>query len=298
MRRERILGFVMSGTMAVVALGCSSGAPSAPAAVQGFNDTTGEGKQTPVPAVPYPAAPYGLGVGSVIPNFDFEGFANAPASQTMHVLSLAQFYNPHGLDKNYQPAAGEPDDRLFPADSGFANAGKPKPTVLLIDIASVWCGPCNQEAGTLLPFKHDLYSACGGEFLLNLHDSLTPGITATPTNLKQWTTKYGVNFPAVIDPAYKLDPLFQADAFPNNLVIDLTTMTIVTVVAGEVIPGTCSDNTTICGTDADLATCADTTLNLNCNSLAACPSGPCTQFPFWSSFEAHLDKSRTGCTVK
>jgi hypothetical protein len=258
-------------------------------------------------ALAYPAAPYGLGIGSVIPNFDFQGYETpCPAgatstctpSQQVGVIHLSDFYNPHGLDKSYQPASPAEDDRLFPAGSGYANAGKPKPTVLLVDVASVWCGPCNQEAATLLPMKHDLYAACGGEFLLNLHDSATPGTTATPLNLKQWTGKYRVNFPSVIDPEYKLDPLFQADAFPNNFVIDTTTMQIVFVIAGEVVPGICNDNQTICGTPTDLALCGDTSKMLNCNGLAACPSGPCTQFQFWSDFESKLDKSRAGCTVK
>jgi hypothetical protein len=273
-----------------------------------FTDTSEQPPPaTPTAAITYPAAPYGLGIGSVIPNFDFQGLENAcpqgavatcsPPSQ-VNVIRLSDFYNPHAFDTTYKPASPEEDDRLFPTGSGYANAGKAKPTVLLVDVASVWCGPCNQEAQTLLPMKHDLYSACGGEFLLNLHDSAQPGTTATPLNLKQWTQKYRVNFPAVIDPEYKLDPLFAADAFPNNFVIDTTTMKIVTVVAGEVVPGICNDNTTICGTPTDLALCSDTSKMLNCGGLAACPSGSCTQYQFWTDFESKLDKSRAGCTVK
>lgn len=261
-----------------------------------FTDNTGEGAAA-TPAA-YPAGPYGFEAGTIIPDFEFYGFHNAMASTSaMTPIYLHDFYNPHAHDTSYMPAAGEQDDRYFPMTSGYAKAGKLKPTVLLVDIASVWCGPCNNEAQTLLPFKHSMYAPCGGEFLLDLHDSNTPGTTATQTNLKNWTKIYKVDYPAAIDPAYKLDAYFAADAFPNNMIIDTTTMKIVHVVAGEVIPGICSDMATVCGTSADLATCSGTG-GFNCGGLAACPSGACTQYDFWTKYESLLDKTRTGCTVQ
>jgi len=288
MRSDPILACVTLGTLVALATGCSQAPPPA------FTDTTGEAKAA---VVEYPAGPYGIGVGSVVANYDFIGYGDATATTaTMQALSLADFYNPHAHDSSYQPAAGEQDDRLFPADSGFASAGKPKPTVLLVDIASVWCGPCNDEAGTILPMKHDLYAACGGEFLLDLHDSLTPGTPATPSNLKQWTIKYKVGYPAAIDPSDQLDKLFAAQAFPQNMIVDTTTMKVVAVVAGEAVTGVCSDNATVCGTPADLALCADAT-KYSCGLPTACPSGPCQQYQFWTQYEALLDKTRTGCTL-
>lgn len=318
MRSERIIAWATLGAAAIVAAaGCSS---PAPVPVPGFTDGTGEAKN----AASYPAGPYGLGVGSVIANFDFLGYPNAMASMAQQAtIKLADFYNPHAFDKTYQPASPELDDRLFPADSGFAMAGKAKPTVLLIDIASVWCVPCNNEAKGILPQKHALYANCGGEFLLDLHDSNTPGKTATFANLNNWTKSYKVNYPAVIDPAYKLDALFGVDAYPNNFIIDLTTMKVVEVFAGEVIAkacgdasgcntdadcticqGVCNDGSAYCQTDADCGAsvgcgtqhaCGDGT---NCSTDADCSTKTCTAFSFWRTYEAHLDKSRAGCTVK
>jgi hypothetical protein len=301
-------------------MGTTTTAPEPPTP---FTDNTGEASKTPTA---YPVAPYGYDVGAVIPPFAFYGFPNAIANNsTMKPIYLSDFYNPHATDATYKPASAAEDDRLFPASSGYKLAGQPKPTVLLIDIASVWCGPCNVEAGTLLPFKHSMYAPCGGEFLLNLHDSAQPGTTATQLNLKNWTKLYKVDYPAAIDPEYKLDPLFSADAFPNNMIIDTTTMKIVHVVAGEVIPGQCnypdtgmactqaSDcmsqqcvagttgtvcGDTLCGTTSDLATCNGTG-GFNCNGLAGCNNMlSCSQYDFWTIFESHLDKTRTGCTIK
>jgi len=292
MRSDAILACVAFGAVALTVSGCSKeAAPTPPPA---FMDNTGEAKNT----LTYPAGPYGIGIGSTIANYDFVGYANAKATtSSMQAISLSDFYNPHGKDPTYKPASPAEDDRLFPAGSGYA--AQAKPTVLLIDIASVWCGPCNQEAGTILPMKHLQYAACGGEFLLDLHDSNTPGTTATPNNLYNWTKSYRVDYPAAIDPSYKLDQVFAADAFPNNVTLDTTTMKIVDVVAGESITGICSDQSALCGTDADLALCNDTSKGLNCNGLSACAApATCQQDKFWTTFESLLDKTRPGCTVK
>jgi hypothetical protein len=316
MRSERILAWatVVAAAMAMAA-GCSS---PAPAPTPSFVDTTGQAPS----AAAYPSGPYGIGVGSVVPDFEFLGYPNASVDATDRVaIHLSDFSNPHAFDKTYVPGP-DGDDRLFPATSGYAQAGKAKPTVLLVDIASVWCVPCNEEAKTVLPAQHAKYVPCGGEFLLDLHDSNTPGITATFTNLTGWTKSYQVNFPAVIDPAYKLDALFQVDAYPNNVIIDTTTMKVVEAFAGEAIPTACADISP-CNTDADCQVCqggctdnsgiacqtsADCASGVSCSALSCgdatacstasdCASKTCTTFAFWRTYEKYLDKSRTGCTV-
>lgn len=188
----------------------------------------------------YAPGPYGISKGSIIANYEFIGFANAKAfNGGMQAIQLADFYNPHANDPSYVPAEGQPDDRFFAPGSQYntkdANGNEvlaKKPKALLIDVASVWCGPCNEEAGSVLPAKYAAYKPRGGEFLLQLADGPTPGTPAQPKNLTSWTTKYKVDYPATIDPSYKLGALFEADAFPANFIIDTTTMTIVEVIAG------------------------------------------------------------------
>jgi hypothetical protein len=290
---DRILGGWASGAVAFVCLGCSGTAAPPP-----FVDTT-SGRSTT--EVAYPVAPYGLGVGSTISDFDFIGYAD-PGMTTARTqaISLADFYNPHGLDTAYQPAPGALDDRLFPPSSGYAGAGKAKPTVLLIDVASVWCGPCNDESGKVFPQKYARYAPCGGEILLDLHDGEIPRTAATLQDLRDWTAQYGVDYPAVVDPAYKLDPLFQADAFPNNIIVDTTTMKIVDVLAGEAVVGTCSD-VYVCTADADCALCLGSgkcASGKACAADADCQSEACTPLKFWTEYEAHLDRARAGCQLQ
>jgi hypothetical protein len=297
MRSNAILACLTLSAVTMTGIACSNSSSPAPTApTPKFSDTTGEPTNDPLA---YPPGPYGVGIGSIVANYDFVGYADAThTTSTMQAISLADFWNPHGKDPSYTPAAGQPDDRLFAADSGYENAGKAKPTVLLIQIASVWCGPCNEEAATILPAKHALYEPCGGEFLLQLADSATPGTAATPKNLFNWTTKYKVNYPGVIDPSYKLDPLYAADAYPQNIIIDTTSMKIVDVIAGEAVPGTCG-NYSVCSADSDCTTCSAGLCGdgSSCTADASCSSVTCTPFPFWTKYETLLDKSRTGCTL-
>lgn len=189
--------------------------------------------QAAKPAVAYPAGPYGINVGSVAPNFVWKGFQNASMKNDvadLQTISLADFYNPHVADDTYVPASPAEDDRLYTSE--LYGAGMPKPKALVIDIGSVWCPPCNAEAKTDLPAAYLKYKPLGGEFLLQLGDGANGGVPATPKDLYNWTKKYKVNFPATIDPDYKLGELFPANAWPANLIIDTRTMKIVYAQAG------------------------------------------------------------------
>src|SRR5262245_29653334 len=84
-------------------------------------------------AKPYPDGPYGIGKGSIIANYKFVGYANAMlVKDALQQIELAEFYNPTG-DGVYE-------------EGSVMEIGSPKPKALLIDVASVWCGPCNDEA--------------------------------------------------------------------------------------------------------------------------------------------------------
>jgi hypothetical protein len=219
--------FGLSALALALVVGCSetpgsgannntSGQQPDPIEAPPFPEGTG---QLPVDSLEYPSAPYGIGVGSVIENFEFYGFANAMVqNDDLEHIELAMFYNPTG-------------DGVYPEGSPFG-AGNPKPKALLINVASVWCGPCNYEADTILPVEYAKYKPLGGEFFLQLADGATPGVPAKETSLRNWTNKYDVDYPSSIDPSYKLGALFEADAFPANLIVDTRTMKIVDVIAG------------------------------------------------------------------
>lgn len=201
----------------LVAAGCNSDESD------GLSETAplfpeGQGQEANTDAV-YPAGPYGINRGSIVQNFKFVGFPR-PDEQTDEAfnVSLADFYNPTG-------------DAVWEEGSPYG-AGRPKPKALMIVVSAVWCGPCNMEAKDLLPGEFEEYNPQGVEFLLNLADGPTLGAPAEFKHLIKWVEKYETKFPAVIDPSYKLSALFEANAFPANMIIDTRTMEIVEVVAG------------------------------------------------------------------
>ena len=181
--------------------------------------------QVVAPRLAYPEGPKGFDVGSVIENFRWVGHVNFRdhGDGPLQLIQLADFYNPTGTD-------------VFGPNQAFPE-GSPKPKALLLDVASVWCGPCKTEAKSILPGLYELYKPQGGEFLLQLADGPTGGEPATVKNLYNWSKLYKTNYPSVLDPAYKLGALFEAEAYPQNFIIDTRTMTIVEIFPGAPEPG-------------------------------------------------------------
>lgn len=289
----RVLAAALAGAAGAALAGCASpsdppGPPVPPAVIQD------------PPRAHYPEGPYELRIGGTIPDLEFTGYPD-PASGApgeLSRMSLSDFYNPLGHDAACRGA--DPDPRcLYPEDSGYPGAGGLQPTALLVNISARWCSPCNLEAATVLPARHALYAPCGGELLLDLHDGLTAGPPATAEDLTAWTTKYALDYPAVIDPANSLDPLFTEPGFPASLIIDTTTMKIVDAAVGVLEGGTCSD-VYACETDADCGYCLGSgtcASGAPCETDADCSAEKCTPTPFWAEYEVLLDRDRPGCDL-
>jgi hypothetical protein len=180
----------------------------------------------------YPSPPWAVTQGAILPNDSFSGFIDPQVeSTTPQTINLSDFYNPHAGDASYQPEDAALDDRLFPLGSPYG-AGTKKPTALLIDIASVWCGPCNQEAKSVLNGLYARYKPCGGEFLFQLAEGAAPGAPVTTSLLQTWVSTYHVTYPSMWDPAKQLFPLYNADSFPDSAIVDTRTMKIVDVISG------------------------------------------------------------------
>lgn len=225
-RNTRTLtGLALGAALALGALGCNEDGTNG-------SDLPPVDRPPKVETTKYPAGPYNVQPGDVIADFAFEGFANPKvASIELRPIRLSDFYNPHADDADYAPSDPSVDDRLFPKGSPYGE-GTPKPKALAIDIGAIWCGPCNYEAKTELPPRYSKYQPLGGEFLFQLADGATQGVAATQKDLVNWTKKYKVDYPSTIDADKQLAALFDANAYPANMIIDLRTMRIVAVVAG------------------------------------------------------------------
>jgi hypothetical protein len=165
----------------------------------------------------YPG-PYGVGIGSVIPNYKFFGFPRANVdSVTFREIQLADFWNPTG-------------DGVYPPGSPYGE-GTPKPKALVLDRSAVWCPPCKEEAAVHIPQKRLKY-APAGEFFVTLDDGTVPGVLATEGELRTWVTNYNIDYPAVIDPNSTLAAIVGRDAYPGNVIVRTRDMKIVHWVAG------------------------------------------------------------------
>jgi len=218
--RAILFPVLASAVLALTALGCGEettiNGPGEDVDAPEFAE--GEG-QVADEALAYPEGPYGIEIDSIVENFQFRGYPAPYADQSEdQTIQLADFYNPTGSD-------------VYPEGSLFG-AGNPKPTVLLIAVSAVWCGPCQYENDVVLPVEYAKYKPQGAEFLLNLANYESSGDPAKFSHLKAWTTKYDTQWPAVIDPTLKLTSLFEANAFPQNILIDTTTMQVLEVIAG------------------------------------------------------------------
>ena len=220
MKIHAIFGTFSLISAALVA-GCSDGDP-----------LPGESQQQVSAIAAYPPGPHGTTKSDTVANYKLEGFTNAQVERgATQPIQLSDFYNPHADDPTYAPAAPSQDDRLFPPGSTYGG-GTPRPKALSISVASLWCGPCKNEAKTVLPAKHLKYKPLGGEFIVQLDEGLTQGHSAVQQDLVTWTTAFHVNYPATIDPGRQLDALFVANVYPANIIINTRNMKIVEVVAG------------------------------------------------------------------
>lgn len=226
MRNSKILGgLVLGAALSMSALGCNEDGTNG-------SDLPPPDRPVTIATVTYPKGPYSVYPGDVIADFAFQGFANPlKSSEKLVPILLSDFYNPHADDDGYVPEDPSLDDRLFPKGSPHGE-GLAKPKALVVNLGAVWCAPCNAEAKKELPLKYTVYKPLGGEFLFQLADAATPGSAATEKDLRIWTTKYKVDYPSTIDPDKQLAAFFDANAYPANMIVDLRTMRIVTVVAG------------------------------------------------------------------
>lgn len=160
---------------------------------------------------PYPSGPYGTARGSTIANLSFLGWrhpaeANYDVKQ-LELVRLSDFYDPDGQSEI---------------------------KLLAINASGVWCSACRSEYQDMHSTNiYETVHAKGIEILGALFED-QGHFPAQPQDLHNWgiTPAHAVKFPMVLDPGFKLGAYFDSDATPLNMVVDVRTMTIVSVEMG------------------------------------------------------------------
>lgn len=210
MKTMKFLGLMAAASLAVTSLGCSSTEveedEDAPTFQEGQGDTSWQGEDSA-----YPAAPYGIREGQVIPDIEFFGFYDyMNLGGQITPIALSDFYNPTGTE-------------TFPEGHPFA--GRAKPRIMVMIVSASWCGPCQAEAANDIPEKRGEYGD-SVVFLSTLLQGPT-GEPATFLDLENWTKAYPVDYPMAVDPADQIFDLYPRAAFPANMMIRTDTMQIV-----------------------------------------------------------------------
>jgi hypothetical protein len=193
------------------ALGCLSCGSQSAATCNPCGSTSPDAAPTQLlnnpDGVPYPNPTGGYGrsartgntPGSVIADFQFQGYPLADESKGLVNIALADYYDPCGKHLK----------------------------MLHLTVAGVWCVPCNQETDALVAAAAQLKQD-GVVVIQALSDGPTEGVPAVPMDLTYWIAKHKSNFTEMLDPGLaNLGKFFLASAIPWNCDIDPRTMEII-----------------------------------------------------------------------
>ncbi len=118
----------------------------------------------------------------------------------------------------------------------------------LLDVSTVWCPNCRNEAADLPGWTGSGYAwngkdqgwivkwlPMGGIVFSVLEESQDPTKPATLDDLNSWIAQYHTNYPMAIDPQQNLISGLglTSGGFPANLIIDLSDMKVVNAVFGN-----------------------------------------------------------------
>ncbi len=154
------------------------------------------------PAV-YPCGPYGYQPGSVIENLslvarvDDDGDGFADEKDPVGTISLSRYFQ----DKNIY--------------------------ALVMTGSAEWCGPCQQEQPGLRQL-FEQYRAAGGH--LAILETLIQDAAYRPSTIAvadRWKARFQLPFDVAADPSVVLQPYYDINAFPMNMVIRTSDMKIV-----------------------------------------------------------------------
>jgi len=103
--------------------------------------------------------------------------------------------------------------------------------VVVLDISTMWCGPCQQLAGDVEPMWQD-YRDRGFVYVTILAQDLLDGEPPDVAELASWAEYYGITAPILSDGEGWSPPITGDDGFPRVMVLG----TDMRIVEDEVIP--------------------------------------------------------------
>ena len=196
---KRMFILVLAAAMAI-SVGCDSGSddgsgePDTVTATDEGSGGNGEVEAGDGGSDSYPAGPYGMEVGSIIEDLTF--FDPAAGAE----VSLSSLYQ--HTDKK----------------------------VLLLTSGAGWCAACKEEA-VEMKAQYDEYGPKGLEIWSTLFQDYN-GEPPTEAFWQAWKGQLTPNYPLLLDADFALEPYFNPESAPMNMVIVLETMEITLLETG------------------------------------------------------------------
>jgi hypothetical protein len=152
----------------------------------------------------YPQGPYGTTIGSVIKNYEWQGYLDTVADADGDPFNEA----PHGVDL-----------------ADFYTGNDPSSRLLLVILSAGWCGPCQEEASTMPPIT-SMWWPKGIRFVTLMWQN-PDGSNGTTDYSKTWGAQFHLNTPVVADPDSPEANDFGVEGIPYFILVDTKTMKIV-----------------------------------------------------------------------
>jgi hypothetical protein len=161
----------------------------------------------------YPCAPYGTNMGDVAANLEFLGFKDPN--------ELCAAHKDKKLDMSSRVKVSFKD--YFLGDGSCAAARK---DLLWVMVSAGWCGPCQQEVQET-ESQYKAGSVSPRMAIMNIvFETDKPGTPIDEAFLKTWINAFGVTFPVVMDPTFRMGAYFNKAATPFNMLVETKTMKI------------------------------------------------------------------------
>ncbi len=202
-----------------------SGALPVDASIDAATETTVDDADADTAAA-YPAGPYGILLGQVFPDLEWDGYRDAAGDWTK--LHMHDYY--------------DPDGKL-----GIRG--------LLLDITSGdnsgWCGWCEEWSGNLAKWNGKIRERGGRLLEVLLGDSPVPSTVADQAMTDLWIKKRKLDFDVVVDRkrlSTTEDGKDLIKGIPRLVVIDTRTMKVAAIVVGldGGVRYPCKDSTECC----------------------------------------------------
>ncbi len=169
----------------------------------------------------YPCGPYGTTTNTIAADEQFLGF--------MDPDNFCKDHKSKAIDTSVAKTIRFAD--WFKTPSGCAKTYK----LVWINVSAGWCGPCRSEVQELTKrFKDGSFPAEVDFLNIVFEDSLRR--PASKAFGEAWATSQKLNWPVVIDPAFKMGKYFDKAATPFNMLVNTETMEIVYRAVGANIP--------------------------------------------------------------